>query len=155
MKRRQVWELNRLGVRRRQARRLAGRNQSALHRQALHLESIALFAPNARQTALSHFYLGLALIDAGDKAEAESELRAAIAAYQALLPPDGAHPFSASARLALDTALLAARKPTHATQGVACLREAVALRERFLGADDARTLEARQALVAVTRKIKI
>jgi tetratricopeptide (TPR) repeat protein len=109
-----------------------------------------LFAPNARQTALSHFYLGLALSDAGDKAEAESELRAAIAAYRALLPPDGAHPFSASARLALGR-LLAAQPEAH-DEGVALLRESVALREQFLGADDARTLEAMQALAAVTRK---
>jgi serine/threonine-protein kinase len=143
----EVWELNRLG----EVRRQRGDWQEAigLHRQALK-ESIELFAPNARQTALSHFYLGLALSDAGDKAEAESELRAAIAAYRALLPPDGAHPFSASARLALGR-LLAAQPEAH-DEGVALLREAVALREQFLGADDARTLEARQALVAVTRK---
>jgi serine/threonine-protein kinase len=143
----EVWELNRLGEVRRQ--RGDWREAIGLHRQALK-ESIELFAPNARQTALSHFYLGLALSDAGDKAEAESELRAAIAAYRALLPPDGAHPFSASARLALGR-LLAAQPEAH-DEGVALLREAVALREQFLGADDARTLEARQALVAVTRK---
>jgi serine/threonine protein kinase/Tfp pilus assembly protein PilF len=143
----EVWELNRLGEVRRQ--RGDWREAIGLHRQALK-ESIELFAPNARQTALSHFYLGLALSDAGDKAEAESELRAAIAAYRALLPPDGAHPFSASARLALGR-LLAAQPEAH-DEGVALLREAVALREQFLGADDARTLEARQALAAVTRK---
>jgi serine/threonine-protein kinase len=143
----EVWELNRLGEVRRQ--RGDWREAIGLHRQALK-ESIELFAPNARQTALSHFYLGLALSDAGDKAEAESELRAAIAAYRALLPPDGAHPFSASARLALGR-LLAAQPEAH-DEGVALLRESVALREQFLGADDARTLEARQALAAVTRK---
>jgi serine/threonine-protein kinase len=143
----EVWELNRLGEVRRQ--RGDWREAIGLHRQALK-ESIELFAPNARQTALSHFYLGLALSDAGDKAEAESELRAAIAAYRALLPPDGAHPFSASARLALGR-LLAAQPEAH-DEGVALLRESVALREQFLGADDARTLEAMQALAAVTRK---
>jgi serine/threonine-protein kinase len=143
----EVWELNRLGEVRRQ--RGDWREAIGLHRQALK-ESIELFAPNARQTALSHFYLGLALSDAGDTAEAESELRAAIAAYRALLPPDGAHPFSASARLALGR-LLAAQPEAH-DEGVALLRESVALREQFLGADDARTLEARQALAAVTRK---
>jgi len=143
----EVWELNRLG----DVRRQRGDWQEAvgLHRQALQ-ESTALFAPNARQTALSHYYLGLALIAAGDKAEAASELRAALAAYRALLPPDGAHPFSASARLALGR-LLAAQPDAH-DEGVALLREAVALREQFLGADDARTLEARRALVAVTSK---
>jgi serine/threonine-protein kinase len=143
----EVWELNRLG----DVRRQRGDWQEAvgLHRLALQ-QSIALFAPNARQTALSHYYLGLALIDGGDSAAAASELRAALAAYRALLPPDGAHPFSASARLALGRLLAA--QPDGREEGAGLIREAVALRERFLGADDPRTLEARQGLASLAKK---
>src|SRR5262249_53819657 len=94
----QVWELNRLGDVRR--RRGDWNEAIDLHRRALQ-QSMALFAPNARQTALSHYHLGMALADAGQKEEAAAELRAALASWRALLPPDGAHPFSASARLAL------------------------------------------------------
>jgi serine/threonine-protein kinase len=143
----EVWELNRLGDVRRQ--RGHWREAIGLHRLALQ-QSIALFAPNARQTALSHYYLGLALIDAREPTEAASELRAAIAAYRVLLPPDGAHPFSASARLALGR-LLIGQTDGH-EEGAALLREAVALRERFLGTDDPRTLEARQVLTTLAKK---
>jgi serine/threonine protein kinase/TolA-binding protein len=143
----EVWELNRLG----DVRRQRGDWQEAvgLHRQALQ-QAIALFSPNARQAALSHYYLGLALIDAGEKTEAASELRAALAAYRALLPPDGAHPFSASARLALGRLL--STQPDARDEGIALVREAVKLRERFLGADDERTLEARRTLADLTGK---
>ncbi|HEY2396977.1 MAG TPA: serine/threonine-protein kinase [Rudaea sp.] len=143
----QVWELNRLG----DVRRQRGDWQEAvsLHRLALQ-QSIALFAPNTRQTALSHYYLGLALIDADEPQEAASQLRAAIASYRGMLPPDGAHPVSASARLALGSLL--AREPKSHDEGTVLLREAVALRERFLGIDDPRTIEARDALASVTKK---
>jgi tetratricopeptide (TPR) repeat protein len=143
----QVWELNRLGDVLRQ--RGNWQDAVALHRRALE-QSTALFAPNARQTALSHYFLGLALIDAGERAEAESQLRAALAAYRGLLPPDGAHPFAASAKLALGRLLASA--PGGRDEGTALLRDAVALRERFLGAGDARTIEARQALAGVTER---
>ena len=137
----QVWELNRLG----DVRRQRGDWQQAidLHREALR-QSNALFAPNARQTALSHYFLGLALIDAGARTEAEGELIASLTAFRALLPPDGAHPFSAAAKLALGKLLSA--DPARHTEGTALLREAAALREHFLGSDDPRTLEARAVL---------
>lgn len=137
----QVWELNRLGDVRRQ--RGDWREAIALHREALG-QSQALFAPNSRQTALSHYYLGLALAASGANAEATEELRAAIAAYRELLPPDGAHPFSASARLALGRLLVTAADTR--AEGLGLLRQALALRERFLGKDDPRTLAARDAL---------
>ena len=140
----QVWELNRLGDVRRQ--RGDWREAIALHRQALE-QSLALFAPNSRQAALSHYHLGLALAASGANAEAAGELRAALAVYRSLLPPDGAHPFSASARLALGR-LLVAESGTRA-EGLDYLRQALALRERFLGHDDARTRAAREALAAV------
>ena len=143
----QVWELNRLG----DVRRQLGDWQEALtlHHEALR-QSLALFAPNARQTGLSHYFLGLALIDAGEKAAAAQELRASMATWRALLPPDGAHPFSASARLALGRLLL--DEPAKSDEAMPLLRDAVALRERFLGPDDVRTQDARQVLAAAERK---
>jgi tetratricopeptide (TPR) repeat protein len=142
----QVWELNRLGDVRRQ--RGDWREAVDLHRRALQ-QAQALFAANARQPALSRYYLALALIDGGQDAEAERELRTALDAWRALLPPDGAHPFAASARLALGRLLAA--QPAHRREGVALLQESTALRERFFGAADARTAEAREALAAVVR----
>jgi serine/threonine-protein kinase len=142
----QVWELNRLGDVRRQ--RGDWREAVDLHRRALQ-QAQALFAANARQPALSRYYLALALIDGGQNAEAERELRAALDAWRALLPPAGAHPFAASARLALGRLLAA--QPAHRREGVALLQESTALRERFFGAADARTAEAREALAAVVR----
>lgn len=139
----EVWELNRLGDVRR--KRGDWREAVTLHRQALE-ESTALFAPNSRQTALSHYYLGAALVDGGRYDEAQTELRASIKAFTGLIPPDGAHPFAASARLALGK-LLAAQRQTH-DEGLQLLHDAVSVRERFLGADDARTIEARTALAA-------
>jgi eukaryotic-like serine/threonine-protein kinase len=140
----EVWELNRLGDVRR--KRGDWREAVTLHRQALE-ESVKLFAPNARQTALSHYYLGAALVDGGQRDEAQAELRAAIDCFKGLLPPDGAHPWAATARLTLGK-LLVTRAVTHG-EGVRLLQEAVALRERFLGSGDARTVEARNALAAV------
>jgi len=139
----QVWELNRLGDVRRQ--RGDWGEAVSLHREALQ-QSQALFAPNARQTALSHYYLGLALAEGAMADEAIAELRAAVAAYRALLPPDGAHPFSASARLALGKLLLA--RPQSREEALGLLRAAAELRARFLGEDDPRTREARSALAA-------
>jgi serine/threonine-protein kinase len=140
----EVWELNRLGDVRRQ--RGDWHEAIELHRQAL-AQSIALFAPNGRQSALSHYYLGLALVDAGRKSEAAIELRAAIAAWRVLLPPDGEHPFSASARLALGKLLVT--EPSSRDEGLRLMREAAAIRERFLGPADPRTVETRQALASV------
>ena len=137
----EVWELNRLG----DVRRQRGDWQEAitLHREALQ-ESTALFSPHARQTALSHYFLGLALIDGGLRGEAESELRASLDAFRALLPPDGAHPFSAASKLALGKLLVA--DPARRAEGISLLRDSVALRERFLGSDDPRTREAQTLL---------
>jgi eukaryotic-like serine/threonine-protein kinase len=137
----QVWELNRIGDVRRQ--RGDWKEAIVVHREAL-AQSKALFAPNARQAALSHYYLGLALVDGGQSDEAETELRASLAAFRVLIAPDGAHPFSASARLALGK-LLATQPESH-DEGLRLIHEAVALRQRFLGNDDPRTQEARDAL---------
>jgi serine/threonine-protein kinase len=137
----QTWELFRLG----EVRRQRGDWQEAitLNRESLR-QAMTLFAPNARHAALAHYYLGLALADGGQTDEAEHELRASLDAFRALLPPDGAHPFAASARLALGK-LIGARAERR-EESVRLLSEAANLRERFFGADDARTREARETL---------
>jgi len=143
----EVWELNRLG----DVLRQRGEWQEAidLHRQAL-AQSIALFAPNARQAALSHYYLGLALAAGGARDQGIAELRAAIAAWRVLLPPDGEHPFSASSRLALGKLL--APDPETRDEARELMRQAVAIRERFLGASDERTEQARLELSNVAHR---
>jgi serine/threonine-protein kinase len=143
----EVWELNRLGDVLRQ--RGDWKEAIELHRHAL-AQSIALFAPNARQTALSRHYLGLALAEGGARDESVTQLRAAIAAYRMLLPPDGEHPFSASSRLALGK-LLAEKRETRA-EALELMRQAVAIRERFLGATDERTEQARGELSNASRR---
>ncbi len=141
-----VFELNRLG----DVRRQRGDWQSAvaLHREALD-EVRTMFAPNTRQAALSHYFLGLALAAGSEDAAAEAELRASLDAFRALMPPDGAHPFAASTRLALGELLV--KRPAGSSEGLLLLREAVELREHFLGSEDVRTREAQQALARATR----
>ena len=136
-----TWELFRLG----DVRRRRGDWQEAitLDRQAL-AQAQTLFAPNSRHCALAHYYLGLALADGGAVEEAEQQLRAVLTAQRSLLAPNGDHPLTASASLALARLVL-----THAdgrAEGIELLRRAVALRERFLGDDDNRTSEARSVL---------
>ena len=142
----QVWELNRLG----EVLRQRGEARAAidLHRQALQ-QANALFASNSRQVALSHMDLGTALAAAGETDEAIAELGRALDAFRALLPPDGAHPWAASARLALGRLLI--ERPERRAEGLRLLAEAAGLREKFLGAADPRTFEARTALQAAGR----
>jgi serine/threonine-protein kinase len=137
----QIWELFRLG----EVRRQRGDWQEAitLNREALR-QAITYFSPNARHAGLAHYYLGLALADAGHNDEAESELRASLQIFRVLMPPDAAHPFAASTRLALGK-LLSARGDAR-EESLRFLTEAAELRERFLGVDDVRTREARDAL---------
>jgi eukaryotic-like serine/threonine-protein kinase len=137
----QIWELFRLG----EVRRRRGDWQEAitLNRAALQ-QAMTFFSPTARHAALAHYYLGLALADGGQNDESEKELRASLAAFRVLLPPDGAHPFAASARLALGKLIVA--RADGREEGLRLLSEATELRERFLGIDDERTREAREAL---------
>ncbi|MEO7064092.1 MAG: serine/threonine-protein kinase [Dokdonella sp.] len=98
----------------------------------------------SRYSALAHHYLGLALRDSGDAVAAESELRAALAAFGYI--PDAAHPWAATTRLELSRLL--AQRPGTADEVHHLLAEALAIRERFFGADDPRTLEVRNELAA-------
>jgi len=144
----EVFELNRLGDVLRQ--RGDWHEAVALHREALE-QVKTMFAPNTRQAALSHYFLGLALVAGGEDAEAETELRASLDALRALMPPDGAHPYAASTRLALGELLL--KRSNTRSEGLRMLSEAAELRERFLGSDDARTREARQVLTRARAQI--
>lgn len=87
------------------------------------------------------------MIDGARPGEAETELRASLDAFRALLPPDGAHPFSAASKLALGKLLVA--DPARRSEGIDLLRDSAALRERFLGSEDPRTREARTLLAKV------
>ncbi|HSE13328.1 MAG TPA: hypothetical protein VLB69_11895, partial [Rudaea sp.] len=60
---------------------------------------------------------------------------------------DGAHPFSAAAKLALGKLLIA--DPARRSEGIGLLRDSAALRERFLGNDDPRTHEVHALLAKV------
>jgi serine/threonine-protein kinase len=103
---------------------------------------------NTRFTALAHHYLGLALRDSGDVAGAQRELRAALASFAGYIPK-GEHPLAATTRLEL-ARLLAKDASTH-DQAQQLLSEAVAIRGTFLGDDDLRTREARDALAQLQR----
>jgi len=111
---------------------------------ALELEREALAASvkdegeNARLTATAHKYLALALRDSGDTVGAERELRAALSSY-ASEPP-----FTATLRYELGLLLLA-RADAH-VEALDQLTQATELREKFLGADNPLTKQARAAL---------
>jgi len=98
---------------------------------------------NTRYTALSHHYYGLALRDSGDIAGAERELRAALASYAGYID-HAQHPLAATTRYELG--LLLIQRSADRAEGIRMLSEAVALRETFLGADEPRTRQAREAL---------
>jgi hypothetical protein len=87
---------------------------------------------------------GAALAAAGQMSQAEEEQRAVLKSYSLLLPPDGAHPQSAGARLALGNLL--SRRADSQPEGLRLVQQAVAMREEFLGPDDPRTREARDSL---------
>jgi hypothetical protein len=92
---------------------------------------------------MAHHLLGLALRDAGHISGAESELRAALAAYASYIP-NAEHPDAATTRYELGAIL--ADQPGGSSEGIRLLEEAATLRERFLGLDDKRTRVAREAL---------
>jgi serine/threonine protein kinase len=96
-----------------------------------------------RYAATAHHFLGLALRDQGDGAGAERELRAALASYAGYIP-QAEHPLAANVRY--DLGLLLIERDIDRAEGIRLLAEAVAIREKFLGVDESRTREAREAL---------
>jgi serine/threonine protein kinase len=116
----------------------------ALQREAL---AIALkdYGGNQRYIASTHFYLAQSLRDSGDAAGAAREYRAALTAYASYIP-NAEHPLAATVRYELGDVL---RKDVATrAEGIKLLSEAMAIREKFFGADDARTRQARAALIA-------
>ena len=106
--------------------------------------AVKVSGENSHPAAYSHYSYGLALLAAQQPAQAETELRAALKSYASLVPPDGLHPLSAGARLALG-GLLAAR-PDGRDEGLRLVMQTVILRNEFLGADNPRSAQARDAL---------
>jgi eukaryotic-like serine/threonine-protein kinase len=99
---------------------------------------------NFKYTAAAHHYLGLALRDNNDPAAAEHEFRAALASFAGYIA-QAEHPLAATTRYELGL-LLIKRDGTRA-DGIRLLAEATDLREKFLGADEPRTKQAREALL--------
>lgn len=89
--------------------------------------------------ALAHHYLALALRDSGDVAGAEREFRAALASFAGFIP-HADHPRAATTRLELAQLLEKDSRTRDEARRLAA--EALAIREKFLGADDPRTHEA-------------
>ncbi len=98
-----------------------------------------------RFTALAHQSLARALRDGGNREAAEREFRAALASVAGYIP-NADHPLGATIRYEL-AAELNKDADTHA-EAIQLLTQAAASRERLLGANDPRTLEAKKALMA-------
>jgi serine/threonine-protein kinase len=97
---------------------------------------------DSRQAAVAHHYLGMALRDSGDVAGAIREFRAALTSFAGYIPAAD-HPFAATTRLEL-ARLLAGNADTRA-EAMRLIAQVGDIRERYLGRDDPRTLDARQA----------
>jgi serine/threonine protein kinase len=124
---------------------------------AIELERSALaisqkkYGEGTRYTAMAHHMLALALRDQGDTAGAERELRAALTSYAGYIP-QAEHPLAATSRYELG--LLLIQRETDRTEGIRLLTEATSLREKFLGADEPRTKQAREALLKAQASAK-
>ena len=116
---------------------------------AIELQQAALAASqkehgeNSRYTASAHLYLAASLRDSGDAAGAEREYRAALASYNGYLP-NGEHPKAAEAHYEL--AMLLLKRDAMHGEAVSNLSTAADVFEKFLGADDPKTRQARDAL---------
>ena len=97
----------------------------------------------SRFTALGHETLALALRDEGDPHEAEQEFRAALASVASYIP-NAEHPFAATIRYELGEVLL--KDANTREEGDRMLAEAATIREKLLGANDPRTLDAEAAV---------
>lgn len=109
------------------------------------------YGENSRYTATAHQYLALSLRDSGDDAGAAGEFRAALAAYASYLP-NAEHPLAATTRYEL--ALLLLKHDDTRAEALRLLAEAADLREKFLGADDPKTKQARLALSQARAAVK-
>jgi eukaryotic-like serine/threonine-protein kinase len=92
----------------------------------------------SRYTALSHHYLGLALRDKHDRADAIAELRNALKSFDYI--PGAEHPWAATTRLEL--ARLLATQPDTRAEAEELATEALSIRKKFLESEDPRIGEA-------------
>ena len=124
--------------------RLRGDAKAAidLNREALAI-SVKRNSDNSRYAADAHQHLAMALRDSGDDAGAEREFRASLVSRASYLP-DADDPSGATTRY--DLALLLLKRDATSGEGIRLLTEAVASREKFLGPDDTKTRQAREAL---------
>ena len=111
--------------------------------------AVKLYGERSGQAARAHYALGLALL-AAQRNEAETELRASLASFALIAPPDGMHPYSAGPRLVLGK-LLAARGESRRADARALLRQALELRTATYGDGHPFTIEARTALATLSR----
>ena len=101
----------------------------------------------SHDTAIAHYYYGLALAAASRDDEAGAEWRAALDSYAKLLPPDGLHLRSADARIALGELL--AEHGGARDEALRLLQQGIALREQFFGGDDPGAKAARAVVAEI------
>jgi tetratricopeptide (TPR) repeat protein len=123
-----------------------GRDALEIGREARDI-GVKVDGERSHDTAIAHYYYGLALAAENRVGDAEAEWRAALDSYSKLLPPDGLHLRSADVRLALG-GMLAARAERR-EESVHLLEQGIALREQFFGTEDARAKEARALLTGI------
>jgi tetratricopeptide (TPR) repeat protein len=111
--------------------------------------ALASHGEKSEQAGLAHHYLALALRDSGDTAAAEKQWRAALASFGAYIP-NAEHPLAATTRYELGQ-LLIERNDTRA-EGLRLLGDALKLREKFLGKDEPRTRQVRDAQAQASMK---
>jgi len=110
--------------------------------------ALKIFGERSRQAAFAHYYLAAALLAARRDEPAERELRASLKSFSLIAPPDGLHPFSASARLELGKLLLLTGG--HAAEAMALLQQSLKLRSENFGGEHPLTVEVRNVLAAAT-----
>jgi serine/threonine protein kinase len=102
----------------------------------------------SRFTALGHETLARSLRDEGNRHDAELEFRAALASVASYIP-NAEHPLAATIRYELSEELL--KDANTREEGQHLLVEAATIREKLLGANDPRTLEAEAAVKSAVR----
>jgi serine/threonine-protein kinase len=125
-------------------RRRGSADDALLFAQRARDAATTLYGERSREAARAHYALGMALLAAHEKASARAELRASLASFAQIVPPDGMHPLSSGPRLELGRLL--ASDPAHAAEASGLLAAAVKLRTDVYGADNPLTLEASDAL---------
>jgi hypothetical protein len=120
---------------------------------AAHDAAIAVSGEKSLSAAAAHTAYAMALNAANETNQARDELRAALASYAAMVPPDGLHPSSAETRLALGAML--ATQPATRDEGMHLIEQAITLYAKYFGDDSIPTRTAREALLAARSPLKV